>query len=319
MEKFNEYSLLTTKQAAQLIHVHESSIKRWCKDGLMVHHVTGGGHRRIHIDDLLEFARHRSLSCQLAGFSEAAPEVWSGLRLAQTKSDVDRLFKIGYGWLRQPALYLFKRLVAFCMEQGMSFSEAFDAIIARTLRQIGDDWHENVIDIGTEHYMTEIVRDLLHDIRLSQADQDIPFPKQKAKNGTTAPRKAIIGCNEGNRHDMGAQAIRLILEQQDWDVIYLGADVPASEFAAMQHRHNAKLLCISFVTVNMMSTAARIIDVLSKFYDDARPYHLAVGGHAFPTDATDTLVQPPFLDVGVYRTTIALSKWLEHHKLAAAA
>src|SRR3954451_23243331 len=49
--------LLTTSQAAGLLGVHESSMKRWANEGKMRLSKTEGGHRRILLEDLLAFAR----------------------------------------------------------------------------------------------------------------------------------------------------------------------------------------------------------------------------------------------------------------------
>jgi excisionase family DNA binding protein len=45
----------TPKQVAQALQVSESSVKRWCDRGLIRTDRTVGGHRRIPLDNLLEF------------------------------------------------------------------------------------------------------------------------------------------------------------------------------------------------------------------------------------------------------------------------
>ncbi len=319
MKDIDEYNYLTTKQAAQLISVHESSVKRWCKDGQMVHDITDGGHRRIHIDDLLVFARGKELNCSLANFAGDSSKVWALFRNAQSKGNYEGLVHQAYTWLREFQMLMFKKLIIFCLEQDLSFSDVFDNLIASILKRIGDDWHSNQLDIGTEHYMTAVVRDLIHELRAapSAARQATADPKIKQLPQTS--RTAVVGCNEGNSHDISAHAIRIILEQEGWHVIFLGADVPASEFAKMQVRHNAQLLCISFVTANMIATAARTKEILAKFYDPSHPYHLALGGQTFPEDASISLAPAPFTSLQIYQSTGDFNGWLQHHQTSIAA
>lgn len=307
MAQIVDFSLLTTKQAAQLISVHESSVKRWCKEGSLACDVTEGGHRRISLPNLLGFAREKNLTCSLASFPAHVEDVWNGLKKAQSRNNFEKLFQLGYSLLRDDKGTQYKKLIRFCLEQGIPFNQVFDDIISRTLRQTGKDWRDNHLSIGTEHQITEIIRDLLHEIRL------IPeIYLEEAENTASHRRRAIVGCNAGNLHDLGAQAIRIMLQQKGWQVIFVGGNMPADDFAKLQTRHKAELVCISFVSASMMSEAERVIEMLARFYDANCPYHLAVGGYSFPVDATKQLARPPFLDINTYRSTTAFSRWLDH-------
>lgn len=308
-----DYTPLTTKQAAQLIHVHESSVKRWCREGLLRFDVTEGGHRRIELKNLLDFAANRKLACSLSNFPDDYREVWQGLRNAQSKRNYDILCKRAYTWLTNPPEDLFGPLIRFCLEQGLPFDALFDEVIAKSLRQMGKAWQDNKLNIGQEHYATESIRDALHEILFKHRQETLPV------NGQEIPPKkqlAIIGCNAGNLHDLGAFAIRIMLEKRGWDTIYLGSNVPANDFGVLQARYNAQLVCISFVSQSIMSESERFIDLLARFYDPNHPYHLAIGSHAFPIDAADTLRRPPFLGINTYRSTLSFNKWLASHSLS---
>lgn len=50
---------LTTQQAADLLHVSRPHLIKLLEQGVIAHHLVGT-HRRIRIDDALEFRRHRS-------------------------------------------------------------------------------------------------------------------------------------------------------------------------------------------------------------------------------------------------------------------
>jgi excisionase family DNA binding protein len=50
---------LTTQQAADLLHVSRPHLIKLLEQGVIAHYLVGT-HRRIRIDDALEFRRHRS-------------------------------------------------------------------------------------------------------------------------------------------------------------------------------------------------------------------------------------------------------------------
>ena len=49
---------VSPKQLARAIGVSESSVKRWCDDGVIHTSYTPGGHRKIEIDQVLQFLRN---------------------------------------------------------------------------------------------------------------------------------------------------------------------------------------------------------------------------------------------------------------------
>ena len=54
--------LLSPKQVAEAIGASESSLKRWCDQGLITTVKTAGGHRRISVQEALRFVREQKHS-----------------------------------------------------------------------------------------------------------------------------------------------------------------------------------------------------------------------------------------------------------------
>src|SRR5699024_9163160 len=69
---------LTSRQASALLGVHESSIKRWCDQGLLECSFTPGGHRRFAFDVMLDFARTSSLAPALLALDGFERSAWLG-------------------------------------------------------------------------------------------------------------------------------------------------------------------------------------------------------------------------------------------------
>jgi excisionase family DNA binding protein len=293
---------LTTKQAARLIQVHESSIKRWCSQDELAFTLTDGGHRRIELDVLMVFARSRDLPCKLAEFSPNEGEAWLAMRDAESKGNFESLRRLALAWIQAPSSFRVTRLMHFCLEQGLALSTLFDALIAPVLHRIGEDWKAGNLEIGEEHRITEVFRDVLYEIRsLSMTS------KAQASRDSIA----VVGCSEGNQHDLGAQVIRILLEQRGWQVIYLGANVPALDFATLQARHRARIVCISFVPPSIVSDAERMADMLARFYDPDNPYFLVFGGQMLASQSALRFSRPPFLELQTHATTDAFVRWLD--------
>ena len=56
---------ISTRQASHLLGVHESSVKRWCNAEELACWHTPGGHRRIPITAVVDFAEEQDLRLKL--------------------------------------------------------------------------------------------------------------------------------------------------------------------------------------------------------------------------------------------------------------
>ena len=92
---------LTSTEAAELLDVHPSTIKRWCNDGELDFEQTPGGHRRIRVDTAVDFARQRGIRTLLTPFHPFEPHVWTALRDVEEGGS--------YGALHSLALQLARR------------------------------------------------------------------------------------------------------------------------------------------------------------------------------------------------------------------
>ena len=80
MEQVPDGVALTSSEAAALLDVHTSTVKRWCNDGELESELTPGGHRRISIHAATTFARDRGIGTILVPFHPYEPQVWTVLR-----------------------------------------------------------------------------------------------------------------------------------------------------------------------------------------------------------------------------------------------
>lgn len=83
-EPKNNESWLTLGQAAQLLDVHPTTLRRWANHGDIPTLVTPGGHRRFSTVELARFARQRSALRNVDGFTG----LWATKALAHARHEV---------------------------------------------------------------------------------------------------------------------------------------------------------------------------------------------------------------------------------------
>ena len=263
---------ISTRQASDLLGVHESSVKRWCNADDLGCWYTPGGHRRIPISSLVAFAQEQDIQLPLRHFGDDASRVWQGIQQAQRNDDFGELTGLTYSWIEQGWSHQSTRLIEYLVQEGMNLGQIFDRIVGPVMYQIGMGYLEGDLSIGDEHRMTQAVRDVLIDLRTA-------VHPVESFNGQTESI-AIVGCARGEVHELGALMVRLLLESKGWRVIYLGLNVPTEEFAAQQVKYNATLVCVSMMPPMGMTEAQTMVQLLNRMYDPERPYHLALGGTA---------------------------------------
>lgn len=293
---------ISTRQAAQLLTVHESSIKRWCNAGTIACRYTSGGHRRIPLTALLDFAREEDLSCALLSFAPDEHRLWEGLEQARRKKDFSRLVDLLYDWLKAHRRTVFTPLLALFQAQGFVLARLFDQVVSPVVHRIGDAWHTGALSIGDEHRMTALVQEGLMLFRLQH------LPQATGTNGRH--KVALVGSTRGAAHSLGAAMVQIVLEAAGWEVVYFGSDMPAEDYALQQQHHAAKLVCVSLIPPHGQADARHLVRLLSHLYDPAQPYSLVFGGPAVEAAPLVEQVTLPFQSVQAFRNLEAFRAWL---------
>lgn len=83
MELSNDETWLTLSEAAELLNVHPTTLRRWANSGDIPTLVTPGGHRRFAATDLARFARERSALRNVNSLTG----LWATKALAYTRQD----------------------------------------------------------------------------------------------------------------------------------------------------------------------------------------------------------------------------------------
>jgi len=107
-------------------------------------------------------------------------------------------------------------------------------VAAPLLRRIGDDWHAGRSTIAHEHLASATIHDILVEAMRSMA------PRSTAAT-------VLVATPSGERHAIGAALIGAAAASEGWRVVYLGADMPASEIAAAALATKARVVALSVI------------------------------------------------------------------------
>lgn len=296
---------VTTRQAAELLNVHESSIKRWCSQDQLMCHQTPGGHRRIPFGPLMDFSRSKGLDCALHVFNQYAEDVWEGMVHASKKKDFQILAGLGVRWMQGPEFHYTLRLLNYLKKHGYSLSIQMDEVIAPIMRTVGDAYLRGDLSVGNEHRITYLMRDLL--VRMSTD----PMWATNGQHKEAPPPRAVLGCIRSQAHELGCLMAKLVLESHGWEVIYLGLNVPTEDFAKLQTEYNASIICIALMPPSTHPEVHHVIELLEQVYERKSPYHLVLGGPVElkidPTRAT----RSPINSIQYFNKMGDFSSWLD--------
>lgn len=119
----------------------------------------------------------------------------------------------------------------------LGVSAFLERVAAPFLRRIGDEWHAGRLTPAQEH----LASSLLHDIIVEQM--------RSFSQGNGAPR-LLVATPAGERHAIGAALVGASAAVGGWNVIYLGADLPAAEIAAAAIAADVRMVALSIIYVD---------------------------------------------------------------------
>lgn len=143
--------------------------------------------------------------------------------------------------------------------------DLLEQVLAPFIEDVGRAWLEGRLRIAHEHVATSVVRNyLLNTLTTSQA-------------ASTAPT-AVVATPQGQVHEIGALMSANVAAMSGWDIIYLGADLPAEEIASSARDLGAAMVLLSIVfPPNDPRIQSELISLARMLPDDI---HIIVGGRS---------------------------------------
>ena len=124
--------------------------------------------------------------------------------------------------------------VLFRAEVGVGRNKLFSQVIEPLMQQIGELWSNGDLRIANEHMATSVIRSFIGGLE----NTTLSSPKGPA---------IVIATPAGEWHEIGALLVSLTAAGAGWSVVYLGANLPAEEIAAVALEHRARAVALSLI------------------------------------------------------------------------
>ncbi|UCG26145.1 MAG: MerR family transcriptional regulator [Chloroflexota bacterium] len=136
-------------------------------------------------------------------------------------------------------------------------------VLQKGLATVGDGWYEGEATIQQEHFTSALATQKLETLIAAT-----PPP--------TRPERIITATAPGDFHTFSPLLLTFMLHRRGFEVVYLGADVPARELQETIEQVQPQLIIVS---AQLLHTAAALLDVSQAV--DLAEVMLAYGGLAF--------------------------------------
>lgn len=256
--------LLTPKQVARAINVSESSVKRWCDNGVIPTQYTAGGHRRITMVGILDFVR--SGKYELANPGALGLPATSG----QTTRVVSRAREQLVEALIAGDDAVCRQITVDMYLAEHSINVLCDDVFAAAFREIGERWSCGKAEVFQERRGCEITLRLLSELRAI-----LPAPPDDAP-------LAIGGAASGDQYSLGTTMAELVLRDSKWNAASLGVNLPFETLGTAIKQLRPKLFWLSCSHIaNESEFLAGYGDLYDEFGMDVA---FVVGGYALTAD-----------------------------------
>jgi methanogenic corrinoid protein MtbC1 len=120
------------------------------------------------------------------------------------------------------------------IDVNLSTADIDDQIIAPALWLIGDLWERGEITVADEHLATEI------SLRVLALQREV-----RRVVRSRGDHRVMLAAPSGERHVVALRMIANLLREAGYDVLMLGADVPANALALAARHHEPHVVCLS--------------------------------------------------------------------------
>ena len=152
------------------------------------------------------------------------------------------------------------------LDAELSAAEVDEEIITPALWLIGELWQRGEISIADEHLATEITLRVMSLYREAR----------RVRRGRGGHR-VMLATPSGELHVVALRMLGSLLLDAGYEVVMLGADVPADALAASASRHKVDVVCLS---VTMAGGADRALISIYEVQEQCPATGFVIGGRA---------------------------------------
>ena len=168
------------------------------------------------------------------------------------------------------------------LDDGLTVQRAYLDVLAPVMEEVGERWERADIGVAREHFATSVT-----DAVMASLGARMRVPPRGG-------RLAVLACTPGEQHELGLAMAADFLEAEGWEVLELGASVPAVSLAELVAEEQPDLVGLSTATEAMTAPVEGAVRLLHGV--TPRPF-VVLGGRAWretaPPENADACVGGP--------------------------
>ncbi len=289
--------LHSPKQVARALGVSESSMKRWCDDGLIRTTRTAGGHRKVQSSDAIQFARQQ-------GLTFVTPEIF-GLPPAGVETDSETAATMLAEALLDGNDSLSRQLVLNLAFNKQPLASLFDNVIAQAFVEIGERWACRQADVYQERRGCETILRILSEISATLAP-------------SSSTLSACGGTATGNAYAIQTSMAEIVLRDCGYSARSLGTGIPFDSLVQAIRDLRPDLFWLSAAYIADETAFLRGMRDLSATCTEVRST-LVIGGRALTPTLREHIPDATYCENMQQLTTLARSLARIHEKSLAEA
>ena len=255
-------------EAAKILGVNVSTIKRWTDDGKLECIRTAGGHRKFMMSQFSKFLdENRKKTSKINLFpleNESDLQISNHILKGNFSYLIEYIQKQAFNCNRAKIQKVFNGLYL----AQYPLHVIYDQIVTPILREIGKLWMDSKIDVIQEHLAASTLKDAINRL---QGIISLP----KIKRG-----KALCLNLSHEMHDIALKMVDHILENRGFKVLYSGQNTPIINFEKILKLFKPDRIYISSSYIEDIKTAQEEFDHICDCSAEAG-IKIYVGGAGF--------------------------------------
>ena len=183
------------------------------------------------------------------------------------------------------------KLVQEALDEGITAGEILNNALLHGMNIVGDKFKKE------EVFVPEVL------VAARCMSEGIEVLKPHLQEGETNKLgKAVIGTVKGDKHDIGKNLVKIMLEGKGIEVIDLGIDVTAETFIEKAKEENVDIICCSALLTTTMDEMEKVVKLVKEHNLDVK---VMIGGAPVNQDFCDAIGADYYTDDAASASDVA--------------
>ena len=184
----------------------------------------------------------------------------------QQTSEAQRIRDDYLAAVLEPDPFRAREVARQALDGGLSLADLYSEVFQPVLVEVGDRWEAGTLSVAHEHLAAEVTASLISELA------------QRVRREPEGGRLAIVSCSPGERHCIGGQMLSGLLEANGWEVLFLGATLPAEDLVSLADSEVPDVVALS---TTMSAHLPGVRDTVPALQGLPEPPLVALGGQAY--------------------------------------